>query len=309
MLAKTSSTSSSSSETIATSSSSTSSSSTYIEDYFTLFDDFFDEVDSNYSAEPVLSDDIWKKFELDATFDDLYHIHLDPVAGLDIFNCDNKNISLDELCKIRHHDCMWAGHCASKEHPISEQNNFHSTFCPQMPTLNITRQRKNTITSTIQPGRSLLLKQTNQQQQQTQQCQKLQQQKQQHQQQSQTTFNNATQQQITSPESPPMSDDEENKPSLLQLLNDAIKECGDNDLCEYFEDDDEIIKDPQDFEEIEKPTIKQQQQQQQPVHAHIPTKEHSYHKDVNATMRITHLGIETPSDSGKSFIIINFIYR
>lgn len=71
-------------------------------------------------TEPLLSDDIWKKFELD--FPSLCGelSPLDDIFG-DIMDYVQEDIAEDqEFCEIRNHDCMWAGHCASKEHPVDD---------------------------------------------------------------------------------------------------------------------------------------------------------------------------------------------
>lgn len=213
------------------------------------------------SAEPVLSDDIWNKFELDFSLgDDLFNF--------DILDCNINTESLKELCEIRNHDCMWAGHCGSKEHPARES----------IITTTTTVYKDNKKSTTIQPGRSLLLKQP---------VTKL------------TTIQAAAT--VASPDSPPMSDDEECKPNItLQILKEMISECqldDDSDLCEYFEDGDDIIKDPQEDEQ------KQPQRQitTTTTTSHLHESDHSYHKDKNASMRMSNLGIETPSDSGRIF--------
>lgn len=265
-----------------------------------IFEEIWYDIKNNYSAAPVLSDDIWKKFELDGTLcDDIYD--LDSLNSFDLLNCDHSLMSLDDFGKIRHHDCMWAGLCGSKEHPINEPSSNHflqptATFncnnqLTKVTSTNIKGKKQTTNNNTIQPGKSLLLKQPNQKQQMS----------------TTTTTTTTTtiqqqqqQQQVTSPESPPMSDDEEGKSLVLKYLNEAITECDDSDLCDYFEDDDgdEIIKDPQDVDlQPKQPPVRQ-------TVIHLPTMEHSYHKDKNATMRTNNLGIETPSDSGRSFFFL-----
>ncbi|XP_031828969.1 bHLH transcription factor Myc isoform X2 [Nomia melanderi] len=69
----------------------------------------------------VVSDDIWKKFDLeqfplervvDSAFSDMYHERNFDDGVLPDLLCDKSTMSR----KIRHHDCMWAGLCISKEH-------------------------------------------------------------------------------------------------------------------------------------------------------------------------------------------------
>nr|CAI5859256.1 unnamed protein product [Callosobruchus analis] len=90
-------------------------------------------------TEPLLSDDIWKKFELDfPEFSGIADIFFQEEQTL--FH-DSQDIEVQQGCmfhssnssgnagagalscspptsanEIRHHDCMWAGHCGSKEH-------------------------------------------------------------------------------------------------------------------------------------------------------------------------------------------------
>lgn len=108
------------------------------------------------------------------------------------------------------------------------------------------------------------------------------------------------------PDSPPSSDDDdhprikheihlfettsaENK--TLQFLNDAISECDfeeDSDLCDYFEDSDMFSASD----------IRDSSPRSYPGES-----DHSYHKGKDAQLCTDHLGVQTPSDSGK------FIYH
>lgn len=83
-------------------------------------------VDELAPTEPLLPDDIWKKFELDFPtlcgelsplddiFGDIMEYVQEDAGGI------QSSMEDGELCEIRNHDCMWAGHCASKEHPADE---------------------------------------------------------------------------------------------------------------------------------------------------------------------------------------------
>lgn len=248
-----------------------------MEEFSSVLDNLLMQENGNFGGEPVLSDDIWNKFELDGALldDDLDHLDLlDSAFDMINYYCD-RNMTLDDFSNIRHHDCMWAGHCASKEHPPSDESRLWPLACP-------TKAPK--VVQKVQPGRSLLLKQPKPVATAKSATTPVQQQPQQ-------------QQAVTSPESPPMSDDEEGKSSVLQLLNEAISECDDSDLCDYFEEGDEIIKDPQEDEDVKPKMTKQQT-------AYLMANDHSYHKDKNATMRMSNLGIETPSDSGRTHLTL-----
>jgi hypothetical protein len=87
----------------------------------------------------VVSDDIWKKFDLDVPLENYHHRYQNDVLGAGISSlpphCETPMMMhFDKLnCqasrKIRHHDCMWAGLCISKEHnrthPAKKDNQIH----------------------------------------------------------------------------------------------------------------------------------------------------------------------------------------
>ncbi|XP_066583248.1 uncharacterized protein [Prorops nasuta] len=63
----------------------------------------------------VVSDDIWKKFDLDVPLDAYtFDRAADDGFLADVF--PEQKILAQESSEIRHHDCMWAGLCISKEH-------------------------------------------------------------------------------------------------------------------------------------------------------------------------------------------------
>lgn len=242
------------------------------------------DIDLDYlysSAEQLLSEDIWKKFEFDMPVPELDNIFFALDASVpDIFSD-----SSSDLCEIRNHDCMWAGHCGSKEHPADEikklippQPSFAGTITPAGVTSKTPAVvKQQTIAST---GRSVLLKPIK-----------------------------TPAPVLPSPESPPISDDEDpTQTSTLKMLNDAINECDleeDSDLCEYFEEGEGIAEpDEDDDDEEEEP-------QQPPPKPHFAVEsdhsyhDHSYHKAKNASMRITNLGIDTPSDSEEEIDVVS----
>lgn len=231
------------------------------------------DVDLDYlycSAEQLLSEDIWKKFEFDPVtdLDDIF-IALDATVP-DIFS----GTSTTDLCEIRNHDCMWAGHCGSKEHPADELK----TLKVQLPVAAVTPGVQKTPVvnkQQITAGRSVLLKPIKTPQ--------------------------APVPVVLSPESPPISDDEDpTQTSTLKMLNDAINECDleeDSDLCEYFEEGEDIVAEPDDHPSKPKP--------QYAIESDHSYHDHSYHKDKNASMRISNLGIDTPSDSEEEIDVVS----
>ncbi|KZC13844.1 PREDICTED: protein L-Myc-1b-like [Dufourea novaeangliae] len=78
-------------------------------------------LDEPLDTATVVSDDIWKKFDMDFPLDRVVDVHSDmyyertfddgvlPELLYDKMTCQ-------ESREIRHHDCMWAGLCISKEH-------------------------------------------------------------------------------------------------------------------------------------------------------------------------------------------------
>lgn len=242
--------------------------------------DFLTNVNMNdftgSGSDYLLSDDIWKKFELEAedlanSFDERFW-ELDDTDYLsDLYPM------LD--CVIRNHDCMWAGHCASKEHATVEDQT------EKLPTQGVWKapvQRQ-----TVLPGRSVLLKPP-----------------------VKTPV-------APSPDSPPMSDDEETKAkpatTMVQIINDAIEACDnideDSDLNEYFEEgeDEDIVRDPkdeEDEEEEEDDDEDEDDEQAASVARYAGENDHCYFMDKNTYGRVNGLGIDTPSDSGEFCLLL-----
>lgn len=88
-------------------------------------DDMFVTEEQPVSA-PLLSDDIWKKFELE--FPELcgFDVLSDALTPKSEFSFESLSYADEEICEIRNHDCMWAGHCGSKEH---DDLRHHTTGC------------------------------------------------------------------------------------------------------------------------------------------------------------------------------------
>ncbi|PBC31376.1 transcriptional regulator Myc-B isoform X2 [Apis cerana] len=79
-------------------------------------------LDEPLATTTVVSDDIWKKFDFDFPLDRLDAVHTDVYHELSTFDDGVlPDLLYDKMSclssrKIRHHDCMWAGLCISKEH-------------------------------------------------------------------------------------------------------------------------------------------------------------------------------------------------
>ncbi|KAF5278840.1 hypothetical protein FQR65_LT03528 [Abscondita terminalis] len=234
------------------------------------------EADLDYlycSAEQLLSEDIWKKFEFDPVceLDDIF-MALDATMP-DILS----DTSSEDLCEIRNHDCMWAGHCGSKEHPADELMKTLKVQPPVAAAVPTPGVQKTPVLNKqqITAGRSVLLKPMK------------------------TVVPVPV---VTSPESPPISDDEDpTQTSTLKMLNDAINECDleeDSDLCEYFEEGEDVVGEPDD-------DVPQPKPQYSSIESDHSYHDHSYHKDKNASMRISNLGIDTPSDSEEEIDVVS----
>lgn len=271
-------------------------------------DPIFEDMDDIlYSS--LHSDDIWKKFEfLDiptseitpcsvASVPDEMDRQLDNLLewSLDATSCGQ---AAKEINEIRHHDCMWAGHCGSKEHKpesakmaIPTVMTVTTSTAPNAASVQVKPQpvvvKKSVIATAPTQGRSLLLRNAVVAKTPTA-----------------TTVVQPPVAVGPRPDSPPSSDDDDHprfkheisgifdQPvnKTLQLLNDAISECDfdeDSDLCEYFEDSDVFAG---------------TESSSDGPRAYPGESDHSYHKGKGAQLRTDHLGVQTPSDSGKSFI-------
>lgn len=247
-----------------------------------------DVISARPNTEPVLSDDIWDKFELD--FPELSGI--DDIFDEIDTSGDSLLPFLNGICQIRNHDCMWAGHCASKEHPTDEPR-FHKYCAINSSASGSSRAPIPTIKQEIKPPaqcQQSLLKPTVR---------------------AAACVAQPMMPTNHTPQTPPMSDDEESKCKPTQILNPTIAECkleDDSDLCDYrgddyFEDDEDLEVNVTDcgptVKESAKPNIRSCQ--------FAAESDHSYHKDKNASMHnIPNLGIDTPSDSGES--IFNYTF-
>lgn len=281
-----------------------------------LFDDMEVSLDDLlYSS--LHSDDIWKKFELldlpvDSSPSSVDTESEDPDSQLDSlleWSLDAAACSTTkEAREIRHHDCMWAGHCGSKEHKPDATKLSANIIVVKQPvqypnTPNpVVKKPTNgpAATPASNQGRSLLLTSRNV-------APAAPVPKQASNGPAQTALPPAAVGNVgPRPDSPPSSDDDDHPRfkhemagifdtpinKTLQFLNDAISECDlddDSDLCEYFEESDVFVGTDSSGE----------------VSRSYPGEsDHSYHKGKGAQHhnhnqhRMDHLGVQTPSDSG-----------
>ncbi|XP_060520004.1 N-myc proto-oncogene protein [Cylas formicarius] len=271
------------------------------------------DVDNDFIVHPnsvLLPDDIWKKFELD--FPELTNI--DGIfQELDDARDDNMGVVEEYML---HHDCMWAGHCASDEHPPDDFRMQSLNFIVPKPpvintrTMNATKmkaqQQQQQQQSLLKPSVRATAAST-----------------------TTASSNSALQHAL---QTPPESDDEEGKgkPSkLLQILNQAISEYDideDSDLCDYFEDTDVdgknaaldikeepleikqepvgVQEEPWDVADVEDEEAQRKTYQKR---LQIATEnDHSYYKDKNASMMVhMNCGLDTPSDSEEEIDVVS----
>lgn len=236
--------------------------------------------------EPFISEDIWKKFgidNLDHYTESLENIDITPLPLLhdeEYTNVFDKGVG-SQISKL---DAMWGGN--GVENSIIDD----SSFLPPASTWiapSLVKAPAVAIQQSVAPGRSLLIKPAARTPQTT------------------TTTTPVQFPVIPSPDSPPISDDEDgNKPDvLMKFLNDTVGELDiDEDLYDYITSNGGDLM--SDGEEDDNSSEQSESPVPPPIHNYA-VNDHSYHKDKNASMRIANLGIDTPSDSGKTFIIFN----
>ncbi|XP_017881126.1 protein L-Myc-1b isoform X2 [Ceratina calcarata] len=95
-------------------------------------------MDEPQDTATVVSDDIWKKFDLDFPDPEMYYERTFDDGILPDLRYDKMTCLASR--KIRHHDCMWAGLCISKEHNRT-----------------LPAQRNSQIQKKVMAGRSLLI--------------------------------------------------------------------------------------------------------------------------------------------------------
>ncbi|XP_044736003.1 myc protein [Chrysoperla carnea] len=125
--------------------------------------------------------DIWEKFEvldncpmneffpLSPLLPSLKTDYHDPI--LDMIDKGFPENKLSRPSEIRNHDCMWAGHCASKDHETPQQSKYKKqSTCQQNSTSsqqsnqNTNRRCSSNINQQTTSGRSLLINSKNNQQ-------------------------------------------------------------------------------------------------------------------------------------------------
>lgn len=228
----------------------------------------------------VVSDDVWNKFDLDLTQDyQKYSESPNPFDDFPFFGADCLGSS-----EIRHHDCMWAGLCISKEH--------NSTLATK---------KDPKVHKKVPAGRSLLIPKSETVHHQTQNQQSF-----------CRTKSLESDGDSTRPETPQSSGDSDAEsdyePPIFRhdqiSINEKLSECFHDATTKAVPVSvvtGQQVRIPRKRIENENVIIKEE-----PDIRHTLS-DHCYHLNQPAvTQRLEHLGVQTPSESGKSFFIVCF---
>ncbi|XP_051172382.1 myc proto-oncogene protein isoform X2 [Leptopilina boulardi] len=251
-------------------------------DGFSAFDLHLD------SATTVVSDDVWKKFDLDLTQDyQKYSESPNPFDDFPFFGADCLSSS-----EIRHHDCMWAGLCISKEH--------NSTMA--------TKKNPKMHKKAVPAGRSLLIPKNE-----TSPHLHHQQQSQQQQQQQQSfcrTKSLESDGDSTRPETPQSTDSDaesDYEPPIFRhdqiSINEKLSECFPDAVVKAAP---VSVVTGQQVRTPRKPIKNENIIKEEPDIRHTLS-DHCYHLNQPAvTQRLEHLGVQTPSESEEEIDVVSY---
>ncbi|KAL3285097.1 hypothetical protein HHI36_019221 [Cryptolaemus montrouzieri] len=287
--------------------STTASASTSPQSDFFLSEDLWKKFESEYSElfRATYFDDFVKELTIDNPIDSLFAQVEDEERQQGFCNVFKAESSDNVM--LHNHDCMWAGHCGSSEHPVEESrltDKFDSK--PLSPMIGAGAMQyaapvacKGAMSQT--PAQQSLLK---------------------------PSLRSAGLPVINmtiTPQTPPMSDDEDKhqikQTQVLKIFPTPDDyDDTDQDLCEYFdgkldgeEDAEESSSESSSSSSSSSSSESEDEEEPQPgpstsypsnvtsirSNVYATENDHSYHKDKNASMRMSNLGIDTPSDSGK----------
>ncbi|XP_024937609.1 transcriptional regulator Myc-B isoform X2 [Cephus cinctus] len=233
-------------------------------------------IDEPVDTATVVSEDIWKKFNLDFPLD-IYSDRAEYDCGFPEDNnvdCRDKSANV-KFRKIRHHDCMWAGLCISEEHnrtlPAKKDNQ--------------------SIQKKVPAGRSLLISRA------AQSCQNVK--------------NLESDGDSTRPETPQSSDsDTETVDEPPQFKHDQISI--NEKLSEYLgvakaapvsEVTGQLVRrthEKRKTEETNSCGLRKETEIRNTL------SDHCYHLNQTASKKLDHLGVQTPSDSEEEIDVVSF---
>ncbi|CAK9814317.1 Myc proto-oncogene protein [Anthophora plagiata] len=243
-------------------------------------------LDEPLETATVVSDDIWKKFDLDFPLDrvdahsEMYHERTFDDGVLPDLLYDKMTCLASR--EIRHHDCMWAGLCISKEHnrtlPAKKDSQIHKKV-PAGRSVLISKA------SVAQTGSSLPI---SQQQTQQQQCR---------------AKNLESDGDSTRPETPQSSssdtETEDEGPFFRHdqiNIHEKLSECM-SDPASKAVPVSEVTGQLVRFHDRRKEDDESQCQVHRETNIRNTLSDHCYHLNQPIGKNLEHLGVQTPSDS------------
>lgn len=259
-------------------------------------------MDEALDTASVVSEDIWKKFDFDFPSDTNSDRTYEEFVIPELFY-DKVTYLASE---IRHHDCMWAGLCISKEH-----NRTLPAKKDSQPQKKVAAGRSLLISRASTSARSLMNVQQQQQQQQMLQQQQQQQQQQHQTQQTQQCRTKSLESDgdSTRPDTPPTStsdtDTEEDEVPVFKHdtinIHEKLSECMSEPIIKaapVSEVTGQLVRRMSRFYDRRKEDDNNQQQQQQQPNVRNTLSDHCYHLNQQpAYKRLDNLGVQTPSES------------
>lgn len=258
-------------------------------------------MDEALETASVVSEDIWKKFDLDFPLDIYSNRSYDETVFPELIY---DKVTCMASREIRHHDCMWAGLCISKEHNRTLPAKKDSQLQKKIPA-----GRSLLISRASTSARSLMNAQQQHQALQQQQQQQLLQQQQQQQSQQCRVKSLESDGDSTRPDTPPTSTSDTDTDDEVPVfrhdqinIHEKLSECMSESIIRaapVSEVTGQLVRRFYDRR-------KEEENNQQP-NLRNTLSDHCYHLNHPAYKRLESLGVQTPSESGKLFFL--FINR
>lgn len=245
-------------------------------------------LDEPLATTTVVSDDIWKKFDFDFPLDRLDAVHTDVYHERTFDDSVLPDLYYGKMSclpsrKIRHHDCMWAGLCISKEHNRTLPAKKNSQMQKKVPAGRSVLISRAGIAHIGNP----LISQ--------QQCR---------------TKNLESDGDSTRPETPSSSSDTETEDEGPFFRHDQINiheklsECMSDAVTKAVpvsEVTGQLVR----FHDRRKEEEENQCQVHRETNIRNTLSDHCYHLNQPIGKNLEHLGVQTPSDSGESWISLS----
>ncbi|XP_078047164.1 bHLH transcription factor Myc [Augochlora pura] len=250
-------------------------------------------LDEPLDTATVVSDDIWKKFDLDLAFDRVVDTHSDMYHEHTFDECVLPELLYDKMTclgsrKMRHHDCMWAGLCISKEHnrtlPAKKDSQIQKRI-PAGRSLLISRASTTPTTTTTTTTTSLSASQ----QQAQQQCRAK----------SLESDGDSTRPDTPQTSSSSDTESEDDGPFFRHdqiNIHEKLSECMSEAVTKAVpvsEVTGQLVR----FHDRRKEEDKGQCQVHKEINVRNTLSDHCYHLNQPIGKNLEHLGVQTPSDS------------